>query len=151
MDGTTVRETISGAKNGRKTTNEHTDEWFKLSLKCESDSKVPEERFFFFFSSRLTDYIVEFTRVRKTRGVRKASRGAERGREEQERLPGEGKSFFFMWDSPDALRSRTLWRSRAIQRAQAGHLQRRWLAAARLGYIPPALCVLNHRPLFHIH
>ena len=46
-------------------------------------------------------------------------------------------------DSPDALRSRTLWSSRAIHSAQPGHLHGRWpaaAAAARVGYIPPAVC-----------
>lgn len=43
-------------------------------------------------------------------------------------------------DSPDALRSRTLWRSRAIQSAHGGHLQSRWFAAARFRYIPSVVC-----------
>jgi len=57
------------------------------------------------------------------------------------------------WDSPDALRSGTLWRSRAIQRAQAGHLQSRcWLdaaaAAARVAYIPPGVFLLCLKQIY---
>lgn len=51
-----------------------------------------------------------------------------------------GGIWSFKLDSPDALMSRRPWRSRLIQSVLTpGHLHWRWHAAARLGYIPPAL------------